>query len=656
MKKAIKLTPEALGFVRVAAVVPKLQVGNIDYNVAEICELAKKASANGASFVVFPELCITGYTVGDLFQNELLLQNAKDAMFSIANKLIHLPTVFIIGLPLEYKGSIYNAACVIERGRVIGIVPKSFIPNYSEFYEKRWFTEGGKLPKNTFIQDIGSERMIPFGTDILFQVFGNDRITLGIEICEDLWVPIPPSSRHTLAGATIVANLSASNEIVGKVSYRRDLVQKQSAGTVCAYIYASCGVNESSTDLVFSGHALVAENGTILAESKRFDPESQIVYSDVDTELLAINRKRTNSFADSKGAVDIESYRTVYINPSAKMEKLDRHIARNPFVPENEEVRIAITEEIFNIQSHGLATRLRNSKIDKIVLGLSGGLDSTLAMLVAIRALDILKLPKENLILVTMPGFGTTSKTKNNAGRLAEAFGINLEEVDITLGTAQQLKDAGHDGEEQNSTYENAQARYRMMTLQDIANERGGLVLGTGDLSELALGWCTFGGDHTTTYGVNGSVPKTLVQHVVRYGAKVYGGEIEKILIDILETPISPELLKGDKDNPSQKTEEVVGPYELHDFFLFHFMRRGSAPEKVLYLAKHAFGKSYETEVIRKWLLEFMKRFFSQQFKRSILPDGPKVGSVSLSPRGDWRMPSDADRELWIENVKNAII
>lgn len=658
MKKA-KLTPRELGFVRVGAVVPSLKIGEISHNLDELEKLAKESFSNGSSITIFPELCITGYTVGDLFQQKIMIQKSLEGLFDLAGRTGNLSGVFIVGLPIEYQGALYNCAALIGGGEVLGIVPKSYLPNYSEFYEKRWFTEGIHVPKGATIKKNYLGQEIPFGTDIIFEDRDNKNLVLGIEICEDVWTVIKPSSKLALAGATILANLSASNEIVGKVTYRRDLVRQQSADTISAYVYTSSGPGESSTDLVFSGHAIIAENGSVLSESERFKFDSHIAYADIDIDLIAMNRRRNISFGESKREINPENFRTVIVNMNCYYEKfktLGRNITKTPFVPTDEKTRFEITEEIFQIQATALATRMRNSNIHKLILGLSGGLDSTLSMLVAIRSLEILGLPKENLTLITMPGFGTTKKTKTNAEKLAEAFGIKLESISIENGSKIQLRDVGHDGEKQNVTFENVQARYRMMTLQDIANERGGLVLGTGDLSELALGWCTFGGDHTVTYNVNGGVPKTLVQHVVRYAGKAYGGSIEEVLNEILGTPISPELLRGDKDNPTQKTEDVVGPYELHDFFLFHFLRRGENPSKILYLAKYAFGEEYETETIRKWLGEFLKRFFSQQFKRSIIPDGPKVGSVTLSSRGDWRMPSDASAKMWIEELNNVII
>lgn len=658
MKKA-KLTPRELGFVRVGAVVPSLKIGDISHNLDELEKLAKASFQNGSSITVFPELCITGYTVGDLFQQKIMIQKSLEGLFDLAGRIGNLSGVFIVGLPIEYQGALYNCAALIGGGEVLGIVPKSYLPNYSEFYEKRWFTEGIHVPKGATIKKNYLGQEIPFGTDIIFEDRDNKNLVLGIEICEDVWTVIKPSSKLALAGATILANLSASNEIVGKVTYRRDLVRQQSADTISAYVYTSSGPGESSTDLVFSGHAIIAENGSILSENERFKFDSQIVYADIDIDLIAMSRRRNISFGESKREINPENFRTVIVNMNCYYEKfktLGRNITKTPFVPTDEKTRFEITEEIFQIQATALATRMRNSNIHKLILGLSGGLDSTLSMLVAIKSLETLGLPKENLTLITMPGFGTTKKTKTNAERLAEAFGLKLESISIEDGSKVQLRDVGHDGEKQNVTFENVQARYRMMTLQDIANERGGLVLGTGDLSELALGWCTFGGDHTITYNVNDGVPKTLVQHVVRYAGKVYGGTIEKVLNEILDTPISPELLRGDKDNPTQKTEDVVGPYELHDFFLFHFLRRGENPSKILYLAKYAFGEEYKTETIRKWLGEFLKRFFSQQFKRSIIPDGPKVGSVTLSSRGDWRMPSDASSKMWIEELNNVII
>ncbi len=640
------------GFARVAAASPKLKVGNVSYNTAEIIRQIDEAEQKDASIILFPELSLTGYTLGDLFQQDItdtaVLENLELLKEHTSNK----KAVVIVGLPFRHQGALYNMAAVLSRGHILGLVPKISLPEYKEFYEKRWFTSGRELAAGTVM--LGGEA-VPVGTDILFTSASNKNIIFGIEICEDLWTPLPPSSSQALAGATLLFNLSASNELVGKADYRRTLVLSQSARTIAGYIYASAGVHESTTDLVFSGHSIIAENGTILTESERFSREGTIVIADIDVAHCVTDRLRTTSFIDTTRSEAPRTYRYIETAIEENLpEKVIRPLHKNPFVSSIPEIRNTTTKEVFSIQTAALAKRLDATKINKAVIGISGGLDSTLALLVTVETFKLLDLPLENIIAITMPGFGTTKKTKSNAYLLAEAIGISLEEIDITEGCKQHFKDIGHDGITDDVTFENVQARYRTMILMDRANQVNGTVIGTGDLSETALGWCTFTGDHTAHYNINASVPKTLVQHIVAwYIDSSKEQKVKEVLQAILDTPISPELKLSATDEMAQKTEEIVGPYELHDFFLYHFIRWASSPQKILYLAEQAFEGIYPKEEIEKWLKVFIKRFFGNQWKRSVMPDGPKIGSVSLSPRGDWRMPSDADSTLWIENFND---
>lgn len=636
------------GFIRVAAAVPKMKVGDIKYNTEQIIDFAQKASAQGALFTVFPELCITGYTLGDLFHQKLVTESTIEALGKIAKASKTIESILAVGLPIICENKLFNAAAIISEGKILGIVPKTYIPNYKEFYEERWFASANDL-KNSEIELFGQN--IPVGTDILFKLKNKPEVVLGVEICEDLWVPIPPSSHQAINGATIIANLSASNDLIGKADYRKNLVSQQSARGICGYIYTSCGVHESTTDVVFGGHAIIAENGAILKESKRFEPEGELILSDIDIEHIVNDREKTTSFGES--ADKIKNFRFINIKASpTETGSLNRYIDPSPFVPSNASERDKRAEEIFSIQSTGLAKRLRQTKIKKITLGLSGGLDSTLALLVAVKTFKILGLPLKDIHCYTMPGFGTTKRTKSNAIKLAEAIGTSIETIDITKGSKQNLEDVGHDTKTQDLTFENVQARYRTMTLMNKANLIKGFVLGTGDLSEIALGWNTFSGDQISHYNVNASIPKTLVKYLVKWISEQDDFKSsKKILADILDTPISPELIKTKGDNITQKTEDLVGPYELHDFFLYHFLRWNSSPSKILFLAVKTFDKKYKPEIIKKWLTIFITRFFHNQWKRSVMPDGPKVGSVALSPRGDWRMPSDAEVDLWLKDL-----
>ncbi len=648
--RAIEKTVSNFGFVRVAAAVPSLTVGNVTQNVKTLIAFATEAAKSDTQIVVFPELSITGYTAADLFHQEILLRKAKDALGTVQTFSKKTPGIFIVGLPLLVDGKLFNVASVVSHGTIWGFVPKTYIPGYKEFYEERWFSSAHDLTTRE-IKINGA--IIPIGADLLFRLSGIENAILGIEICEDLWTPNPPSSFQSLRGATIVANLSASNELIGKAEYRRQLVVQQSARAICGYVYASCGVHESTTDVVFSGHALIAENGVLLNETKRFVRDGEMVISDIDTLNLSADRMRITSFAESARTSSVCDGRIIDISTkSALVKSLLRHVDRNPFVPKAAEERKKRSEEIFAIQTAGLARRLEHARIDRVVIGVSGGLDSTLALLVAARTCDLLSLPRKNIIAVTMPGFATTKRTKSNAVKLAQSLGVTLETVDITKGTRQHLADIGHDGKNQDVTFENTQARYRTMILMNKANQKRAVVIGTGDLSEIALGWNTFNGDHISHYNVNAGIPKTLIRYLIEWvkDQKEFKNA-EETLHDILETPISPELTRTHSSAITQKTEEIIGPYELHDFFLYHFVRWGSRPKKILFLAEQAFRDTYNRQTIQKWLKVFLSRFFENQWKRSVMPDGPKVGSVSLSPRGDWRMPSDADAQLWLKDL-----
>ena len=628
------------GFVKVAAVTPKIKVADTAYNGKLIRSYMEECAKEGAKIVVFPELCITGYTCQDLFLQEKLLQGAEEELLQIAECSVAIDGIFFVGLPYEINGKLYNMAAVISGGEVLGMVPKSFLPNYNEFYERRHFTPGAELCTEVTLSD-GS--VVPVDRDLLFTCDNMRRLRIGVELCEDLWTPNPPSIGHALAGATVIVNLSASNEITGKDSYRRELVAGQAARLLAAYIYASAGEGESTQDLVFSGHNIIAENGHILAESKRFT--YGVIYSEIDVEKLTEERRRMTTFETEDTHTDIAF--------SLKMEetKLTRFVDPAPFVPGDKNTRDKRCDEILMIQAMGLKKRLEHTNANAVV-GISGGLDSTLALLVTARAFDLSGKDRKGIIAVTMPGFGTTDRTYDNAVKLIECLGATFVEVDIKNAVNVHFSDIGQDPAVHDVTYENSQARERTQILMDIANKNNALVIGTGDLSELALGWATYNGDHMSMYAVNASVPKTLVRHLVQYYADTcQDAELEKTLLDVLDTPVSPELLPPEDGKISQKTEDLVGPYELHDFFLYHMLRLGFTPAKIYRLARIAFAGTYDDDFILKWLKTFYHRFFAQQFKRSCLPDGPKVGSVAVSPRGDLRMPSDACGDIRIVTI-----
>lgn len=633
------------GYVRVASSVVELKVGNVDFNTKEIIKEIKSLDKEGVQIVTFPELCLTGYTCADLFSQDILIRKSYDGLKNIMDSTKGLDIISIIGAPIVSDNQLFNCGVVVNNGEILGIVPKTYIPNYGEFYEKRWFSTSNTLNSNV-IKLFGKD--IPIGTDLVFRDKEDARFTFGIEVCEDLWSPKAPSVEACLNGATMIFNLSASNEVIGKYQYRKNLINMQSAKDVCAYIYSSSGVNESTTDLVFSGYAAISENGSMLVENKRFNFNTNHVISDIDVYRLMNNRIKDISFM---GISASSSYRIIDIEIKDKNTDLLREYDKYPFVPSNDNLRDERCMEIINIQACGLAKRIKHTGMKKCVVGISGGLDSTLAFLVVIEAYRKLDISFDNLIGVTMPGFGTTGRTYNNALSLMKSYGVTMKEVSIKDASLQHFKDIGLDESDRSVTYENTQARERTQILMDIANKEGGLVIGTGDLSELALGWCTYNGDHMSMYAVNTSIPKTLVRYLVKYAAdKEENEECKKTILDILDTPISPELLPPDEnDNIKQQTESVVGPYILHDFYLYHFMRYGASPEKIKFIANKTFKGMYDEETIDKWLKFFIKRFFSQQFKRSCLPDGPKVGTISVSPRGDLRMPSDADPSSWLD-------
>ncbi|KPU44242.1 glutamine-dependent NAD(+) synthetase [Oxobacter pfennigii] len=640
------------GFVRVGAAAPKLKVADPVYNIKEIENLILKAEDENAAVITFPELSISAYTCGDLFGQESLLKACDEAVKELCTFSAGRDIVIVVGAPVSFMQFTFNCAVVIQRGKILGVVPKMYIPNYSEFYERRWFS-----PANTYKADeiIYCNEKVPFGRDILFQSESFEELTIGIEVCEDLWSAIPPSSYQALSGATLLLNVSASNELVNKAAYRADLVKQQSARLIAAYVYSASGVHESTTDLVFSGHSIIAENGVILEQAERFERESSLIVTEIDLLRLNSERRKNLTFRDSEEISSKNFRRITFKQKKAELKELKRMVNPHPFVPSDVESRNERCREIFNIQVAGLAKRIEHTGSTKAVIGISGGLDSTLALLVTLKTFNILNMPAENIHTITMPGFGTTDRTYNNTIKLCRALNTNFKEVSIVEASLLHFKDIGHDPEILDVTYENVQARERTQILMDTANKIGGLVVGTGDLSELALGWATYNGDHMSMYGVNASVPKTLVRYLVRWVAeKEMDKDTAAILFDILDTPVSPELLPADKSGQiSQKTEDIVGPYELHDFFLYHMMKYGATPKKIAYLANNAFKQSYSTDEIKKWIKVFYRRFFSQQFKRSCLPDGPKVGTISLSPRGDWRMPSDASANIWLEEIDN---
>lgn len=643
---------KAYGFMRVAAVSPRVALADPESNAGRIVDLARRIFADEApSVLVFPELCITGYTCADLFGQSLLLEGAERALARIARETAELSALIAVGLPVPYAGRLYNCAALLRGGRILGLVPKTYLPNSAEFYEARWFESAALLGDQLHpIRFAGQECLL--GVRQLFRV---GPALIGVEICQDLWVPAPPSTGAALAGAQLILNLSASNETILKHDYRKSLVSATSARLNAAYVYASCGIGESTQDLVWGASSLIYENGSLLAENPRFGEDSSWISADVDIEKLNITRRKATNFKDILGRTLV--YSVVDAGPLADTDfdaVLKRKLEAHPFVPSSEPEELEKRcREILSIQVAGLSTRLEHVGCKTAVIGISGGLDSTLALLVAVLAADRLKWERKRIIGVTMPGFGTTGRTKGNADALMEGLGISRKEVSIVPAVTGHLKDLGHSLDEHDATYENAQARERTQILMDLAGQEGGLVVGTGDLSELALGWCTFNGDHMSMYGVNAGVPKTLVQTLVRQAAEDFFPEVKAVLLDILDTPISPELVPAAADGTIlQVTEDLIGPYELHDFFLYHFFRWGCAPEKLLFLAGKAFEGRYKAKELRHWLDVFLKRFFAQQFKRSCLPDGPKIGSVSLSPRGDWRMPSDAGAELWRKQLE----
>ncbi|EOA55359.1 MULTISPECIES: NAD(+) synthase [Bacteroides] len=637
------------GFVKVAAAVPRVKIADCNFNAKQLESLIAVADGKGVQIITFPEMCITAYTCGDLFGQQLLLEEAEMALMQILNNTRQLDIISILGMPVIVNSTVINAAVVIQKGKVLGVVPKTYLPNYKEFYEQRWFTSALQIAE-TSVRLCG--QIIPMGTNLLFET--SDTI-FGIEICEDLWSTIPPSSTLALQGAEIIFNLSADNEGIGKNSYLRSLISQQSARCISGYVFSSCGFGESTTDVVFAGNGLIYENGNQLAHNDRFSFEEQLIISEIDVEYLRAERRINTTFAASKGNIPADKkpvrIATEFVN--SKELNLTRTFKRHPFVPQGAALNERC-EEVFSIQVAGLAQRLVHTGAKTAVIGISGGLDSTLALLVCVKTFDKLGLSRKNIIGVTMPGFGTTNRTYHNAISLMNSLGITSREISIKEACIQHFKDINHDINVHDVTYENAQARERTQILMDIANQTGGMVIGTGDLSELALGWATYNGDHMSMYGVNGSIPKTLVKYLVKWVAENEVDETSCItLLDIVDTPISPELIPADENGDiKQKTEDLVGPYELHDFFLYYFMRFGFRPSKIFMLASLAFKEVYDEETIKKWLLIFFRRFFNQQFKRSCLPDGPKVGSISISPRGDWRMPSDASAAAWLKEIE----
>ena len=636
------------GFVKVAAAVPLVQVADCFYNIEKIEGLMRQASEKGVQIIAFPELSVTGYTCLDLFAQQTLLDGAEEALLQLVSNTADLDILTIVGVPLRTENRLINAAVVFQKGAIRGVVPKTYLPNYKEFQEQRWFTSVTELRESTI--SIGEEEY-PMGSHLLFR---SGRLTAGIEICEDLWVPVPPSSLLAMEGANIIFNLSASNELIGKHAYLRSLICQQSARCMAGYVYASSGFGESSTDLVFAGNGIIAENGNLLTESPRFTMEEQLVISEIDIETLQNDRQVNTSFMYGTSGLPKEKAQVVDFQVRIPDGfSLTRPVDPHPFTPSGEALKERC-EEIFHIQVAGLAKRLVHAHAQTAVVGISGGLDSTLALLVTVMTFDALKMPRGQIIGITMPGFGTTDRTYTNACDLIRSLGVTLKEIPIKEACLQHFRDIDHDPSVHDVTYENSQARERTQLLMDVANQKNGLVIGTGDLSELALGWATYNGDHMSMYGVNGSIPKTLVKYLVEWVANHKVDDASRLTLqDIVDTPISPELIPADENgNIKQKTEDLVGPYELHDFFLYHFLRFGSHPSKIYFLAQKAFAGIYDNATVKKWLYTFFRRFFQQQFKRSCLPDGPKVGSVSLSPRGDWRMPSDAVSRLWLEEIE----
>ncbi len=633
------------GFVKVAAGTPEIKVADCAYNAQSCVKLIREAAAQGVKVLALPELCLTGYTCGDLFLQDALLNGAEQALKAVLEGARDVDMLIALGLPVRAGGELYNCAAVLHKGELLGLVPKTYLPNYGEFYEQRWFSSGAGV--SAYVELAG--RPTVMDSRSLFDCASLPGLTVGVEVCEDLWAPEPPSAALARAGATLILNLSASDEVVGKADYRRQLVSGQSARLLCGYVYADAGEGESTTDMVFAGHDLIAENGTILAE-KRF--ETGLTVTEIDVDRLAFERRRNTTFTGGTGDGYCRSEFSLEVGETA----LTRPIAPNPFVPADHGDRAERCKEILDIASAGLRKRVKHINAKKLVLGLSGGLDSTLAILIAARAMDALGRDRKDIVAVTMPCFGTTARTRSNAEILAEELGAALKVVDIGEAVKVHFRDIGLPEDDRSVTFENGQARERTQVLMDVANRVDGLVVGTGDLSELALGWATYNGDHMSMYGVNASIPKTLVRHLVAYVADENdrsNPRLAAVLRDILDTPVSPELLPPENGEIAQKTEDLVGPYELHDFFLYYAVRWGFPPKKVFRLAEYALGDQYDRETILKWLKTFCRRFFSQQFKRSCLPDGPKVGTVTLSPRGDWRMPSDAVSALWLRELED---
>ena len=624
------------GFYRIAAAVPRLQVADVRFNTKEVVGLIRRGIENQAAVILFPELTLTGYTCGDLFFQSRLLDESENAFREIAAACAGTKTVVVVGAPVRFKGRVFNAAVVLQNGSIRGIVPKSFLPNYREFYEKRHFSGGWNISGASV--DFAGTSAVPFGTDLLFKA--DRELVIGIELCEDLWSVIPPSCRQVLAGATLILNPSASNELVGKAAYRRSLVSQQSARCVSAYAYASSGCGESTTDMVFGGHCLIAENGAILLDSPRFSAGSALYFADADLARITGTRYAESSFRDS-AEKEFFSPRTVALEAVEGPGGLTRTYSRHPFVPDGESEMESRCDEIISIQAWGLAKRLRHIGCRTAVIGVSGGLDSTLALLVTVRAMTLAGKSAADVVAVTMPGFGTSPRTLRNACRLCRELGVTLLEIGITEACMEHFRAIGHDPEERDVVYENTQARERTQILMDVANQRAGIVVGTGDLSEIAMGYCTYNADHMSMYAVNSGVPKTLVRHLIAWLSGRFSPAVKEVLDDISATPVSPELLPAAADGTIvQKTEEILAPYEILDFFLYHFVKYGAPPEKLLFLACRTFPE-YPKEQLEQFLRKFIRRFFSQQFKRSCMPDGPKVGSISLSPRADWRMPSD---------------
>lgn len=629
------------GFYRVAAAVNKTVVGNPAKNAEEVLALIKEAHSKEVSVVVFPELTLTGYTASDLLLNQTLIASQDESLEHILKNIEKIDTVAIIGIAVLEADRLYNSAVVVQNGKILGAVPKSYLPNKKEFYEKRQFVSGRDIVRTT-TELLGEE--VPFGVDLLFTDKAD--MTFGIEICEDLWAVTPPSNHMASNGANLLFNMSASNELIGKHEYREELVRTQSARCMAAYVYSSAGVGESTTDTVFGGHAIISEYGTTLVQNERFSLESSLITADVDLERLRWLRLNESSYGDGRR----KKTRTIKVDTLPCISKLDREITPDPFVPSRYADKKNRCDEIVHIQAHGLIKRMNHAQIKKAVIGISGGLDSTLALLSTHRAFEMMGWENKDIIAVTMPGFGTTSRTRSNAVKLCEALGVTLKEVDITDISLKEFEAIEHDKDEHNVTYENVQARARTSILMNMANKEGGLVIGTGDLSEIALGWSTYNGDHMSMYALNSGIPKTLIKYVIEYYKS--NESVADIIDDILDTPISPELLPHKEDEIVQETEAIVGPYELHDFFLYHFIKYGAKPSKIRFLATIAFDTKYDEKTITKWLKLFLRRFFTQQFKRSCMPDGPKVGTISLSPRADWKMASDADFEAWLEELE----